>query len=118
MSITTPVSFYQGERISHPVTVYVQGTSRPRDITGLALKYVIRSTQSTTGSALITKSTANGGIVISGSTTGLATITLTTTDTAGLAPGNYFYSMADTTSNEEAVLVDGALVVLGSTSLP
>jgi hypothetical protein len=107
--------FFVGTDHEFPVTVLNRAQTEAVDITGYALSYIIKK-QRFAADALVTKTTAGGGIVISGTfnsdplvNTQVATVVIQDTDTDGLPAGPDWYELKRADAGFEGVIVQGTL---------
>lgn len=105
-AVRTNLSLFKGEDAAFPDTI--TGT----DITGWAVAFTLHA-KLDDAAALITKTTANGGIVLTTPASGLLTVTLLATDTANLPAGMYFYRVERTDTGADAVLSWGSFELKG-----
>ena len=88
--------------------VYNNPDGTPIDLTGYTGRMQLRTKFDST--AVLTLSTANGGIVITGPT-GQIAITATATQTQAINPGLYLYDLELTSGAEITRLIQGQLTV-------
>ncbi len=104
--VNQDILFYQGDSRQLVVTVYnSQGTAIP--ITGAFIRYVIYQDQS----VVVTKTTTNGGVVLTDPSAGVFTVYLTPTDTGALRGSyNHMARMIDT-SGDSSIIMTGTVTV-------
>ena len=120
MAIETAVDVFQGTDRQFVFTIKNAAETACVDITGWALSWMVKRYPADTDlQAIVTKTVALGGIVISGVfnatpsvNTQVATVTLVDTDTTLVDPGLYRYELKRTDDNLETVLSYGPLVVI------
>jgi len=104
-----------GTDFSYPFHVKNEALDTSINITGYALSWMLkRSIHDADLSASVTKTTAGGGVVISGtfnatpaSNTQRATVTIADTDTDALAPGVYYWELKRTDAGLETPIAYG-----------
>lgn len=93
-------------------TVKQADETTPQPITGWALSWILKQRATDPdGSAVLTKTTASGGITITNGPAGQCVVTITDTDTASLKPGAYVHELKRTDPGSEAVLCSGMAVL-------
>ena len=86
------------------------------NVTGYSAKMQVRQAV-TSVSVIVELSSANGRIVV-GTTDGKFTMTLSSTDTAALAPGNYIYDLEITSPGGiETTLLTGGFAVIAQVTV-
>lgn len=107
---------FVGEDKQLSFTVFEADGSTPQDISGWALSWQVKKHASSMDPAILTKTTGNSGISITGTfdadpdvNTQRAVVTLTDDDTALLHTPPYRYELKRTDASNETVLVFGAL---------
>ena len=104
-TVTKDIEFRRGEDVEIAVTV--TGV----DITGWAIRAVIRRTPGDPAVTIEKDSAGIGGIVLTTPASGLFTITILDTDTSPLFPGTFVWAAKRTDAGEEGILVEGVLTL-------
>lgn len=103
-------TIYQSDYAVNPLTGVVSGTAQ--NITGWTLSWVLkRKTSDADVSAILTKTTAAGGIALTTAASGIATVTIADTDTDTFTPGTYYHELKRTDAGFETVLITGRAVL-------
>lgn len=100
-----------------PCTLYNHAETAIIDQTGWAESFMVKRRRTDAdAAALITKTTVNGGLVVTGdynsnpqTNTQEATVTILDTDTASLNPGVFYWEWARTDDGFETVLAFGTI---------
>lgn len=93
-------------------TIDIGDGTTPEDLSGWAMSWVVkRRVADGDASAIITKSTGAGGIVLTSPASGVCTVTVQDTDTASLAPGLYHHELKRTDDGFESPLSFGTAVL-------
>ena len=120
MAKQTPISgdeaLFQGEDHTFVLTILNAAETAAIDITTWTLSWMVkRYTSDADAAALITKTAAASGIVISGvfnsvpaTNTQIATVTLDDTDTTAIGEGLYHHELKRTDAGFETILAYGA----------
>lgn len=109
MSVTKDIEFARGE------DVLIRDTVTGVDITGWALRAVIRRTPSDP-TILVEKDNAIiGGITLNDAPNGVFDIRIADTDTIALRPGAYVWEVKRMDAGNEAVLTTGILTLKAET---
>lgn len=115
MAIQSPITdqYFTGEDKSLVFTIYQSDGTTPQNITGWALSWMVKSVASDPDvDALITKTTAAGGIVLTTPVSGVCTVTVTDADIAALIAGQgYAHELKRTDSSAETVLSYGLFLL-------
>lgn len=103
-------NLFRGEDVELTVTL-----DSGEAVTGWALAFYIRTAPEASGSALVTRSTSNGGITMTAASgaAGVFTITIPASSTLLLPVGSYRYDLWRLDSGDEVMLAYGACDVLG-----
>lgn len=110
-----PTDWYIGEDKVFPFTIYQKSadgtlTTTRQDISGWALRWDVRRTDSEADPVVLTKVTS-AGIVITDGPNGQGTITVADTDTDALSPRIYRHALKRTDDGSETVLLFGNAVL-------
>lgn len=109
----------RGESLSLPCTPDSTVASDDRDITGWTLAFVIRPVSADLDdAATISRTTANGGIIITSASTGAFTITVTHAQTGALDVKLYDWEIWRTDTGAEKRLAFGKLQIVRSVQYP
>jgi hypothetical protein len=115
VAIESPItdSYFTGEDKSLVFTIYQADGTTAQNITGWALSWMVkRNATDADGSALVTKTTAGGGVVLTTPASGVCTVTVEDTDIANIVGGNsYVHELKRTDAGAETVLSYGSLVL-------
>lgn len=103
--------WYVGEDKTFPFTIYQKSAAgvlsgTPQDITGWALKWELRISDTSVDPATLTKTTS-AGITINAGTGGTGFVTIADTDTDALSPRVYRHALKRTDDGSETVLLYG-----------
>lgn len=111
--ITGAASYFTGEDKSLPCTIYQRDDATLQDITGWALSWMVKARRTDDDAdALVTKTTSNGGIVLTTPASGVCTVTVSDTDIASLAGEvQYFHELKRTDAGNETVLIYGKFIL-------
>lgn len=118
--LETALEYDIGTDQSYEFTAYTSSAQTTiREITGWALSFLVkRKATDADVDAVITKTTAGGGIVISGtfnatpaSNTQKATVSIADTDTDSLTAGVYRWELKRTDAGSEARIAYGTIVL-------
>jgi hypothetical protein len=107
MAVVENITVYRGEDYSAVITMVPL-----TDITGWSIQFTLRQNVWDTGTPLVTKTTAAGGVALnSPATAGVFTVYLTSADLT-LTPGTYSWDCARTDSGLKSCLATGYLFLL------
>lgn len=120
MAKETADEMFIGADYSRPFHIQDEAETTALNISGWALSYMVkRNIDDLDAAALLTETTAGGGIAIAGSFSSTpgsnaqrATVTVEDTDTDALAPGQAFYELKRTDAGFEQVLAYGPLELI------
>jgi hypothetical protein len=112
--------WFVGEAKAFPFTIYQEDatgvvTTTPQDITGWALRWDLRRSDSEADPVVLTKAIGTG-ISITNGPLGQGTITLVATDAAALQPRIYRHALKRTDAGSETVLFVGNAVLKKATT--
>jgi hypothetical protein len=111
-NITTNDDFFLGEDKVLPDTIYQSDGITLQNVTGWTISFMVKKhATDLDADAKVTKTTANGGIVLTAPLSGLITITLASADTASLPAGLYAYEVKRTDVFPKTVLTTGTLTL-------
>jgi hypothetical protein len=107
--------WFVGEDKVFPFTIYQKGadgvlTTTAQDITGWALRWDVRRSDSEADPPVLTKATGSGISITSG-INGQGTVTIADTDTDALSPRTYRHALKRTDDGSETVLLFGNAVL-------
>src|SRR5688572_14795698 len=119
MALDTTLELKQGTDKQYVFTIQNKAQTLCIDITGWALSWMVKRNKSDADvAAVLTKTTANGGIVISGAfnatpsvNTQVATVIVADTDSTTMT-GMYFHELKRTDAGLEADLSEGLFEIL------
>lgn len=105
--------FFIGEDKTLPFTIYTTPAhTATQNITGWALSWLLKRKESDAdAAAVLTKTTAGGGIALTTPASGLATVTIEDIDTDALQPGTYHHELKRTDAGSETILSFGRIVL-------
>lgn len=120
MAKETALQLFQGEDRRYLFTILDVAEAVAIDITTWTLSFMVkRYTSDADASALITKTAAASGIVISGTfnsvpatNTQIATVTVEDSDTTAIGEGLYHYELKRTDAGFETILAYGAFELI------
>ena len=107
-NITVDDHWFKGADQQFRFTI-VDSAGNAQTMTGWALEWVVRRLSPATATAVLTKNTSGGTIVISSGsgTDDRATVTVTDDDTLNLPAGTYYHALRRTDAGNEQVLAFG-----------
>jgi hypothetical protein len=108
-NVTADDDFFIGEDKTFPITVYTTTAhTLAQDVSGWALSWILKRKETDADvDALLTKTTAGGGIALTTPGSGLVTVTVLDTDTDSFQPGAYHHELKRTDAGFETVLTFG-----------
>lgn len=110
--ITEDDDLYVGEDKSLVFTVYQSDGTTAQNITGWTLSYMWkRSPSAADSAAVLTKTTAAGGIVLTTAASGICTVTIADTDTDSITPGTLYHELKRMDAGNETVLTTGTVLL-------
>lgn len=112
-NIGPAVDYFTGEDKSLPFTIYQADEATLQDISGWSLSWMVKRRKSDADAdALVTKTTAAGGIALTTPGSGVCTVTVTDTDIAAVLGGVlHYHELKRTDAGFETVLSYGSLVL-------
>jgi hypothetical protein len=103
--------WFAGEQKDLVFTIYQTDDTTVQDISGWGLSWMLkRQARDTDASAVLHKTTATGGIVLTTPMTGVCTVTVNDDDTDGRA-GTYYHELKRVDPGAEAILSYGRAVI-------
>jgi hypothetical protein len=106
--------FFTGEDKSLRFTIYADTAhAAAQNITGWALSWMVKRRKThADASAVVTKTTAGGGIVMTTPASGICTVTLDDADIVDISGGQlYYHELKRTDSGAETVLAQGTFIL-------